>query len=123
MVRRQQRYRLVDDRTRDRDSGARDASTEQKRLFLEEDKKEITKNGSFVKFTKAEYEIFSYLIKRKGFIVSRFELVDEVESISSEDGGSIAVIINRIRTKIEVNPKQPKYLQTIRGMGYKLVDR
>lgn len=89
---------------------------------LDDEKKEIRKNGQFIKFTKAEFEIMAYFIKRKGFVVDRFDLIEDIETINSDDGGSVAVIINRIRSKIESDPKHPKYLQTIRGMGYKLVE-
>jgi two-component system OmpR family response regulator len=84
-------------------------------------KQEITKNGVFIKFTAAEFEIMSLLIQKKGFVVTRFDILDNSNFMSSDDGSSIAVIINRIRHKIEENPKKPNFLQTIRGVGYKLV--
>lgn len=91
---------------------------EKKEIFvLDEDKQEIKKNGEFIKFTQAEFQIMSLMCKRKGFVVSRYDILD-----SEEDGGSLAVIINRIRAKIEEDPKNPKYFLTIRGMGYKLVE-
>jgi two-component system OmpR family response regulator len=97
---------------------------EQKELFvLDEERQEIRKENKLIKFTPAEYEVFSLLCKRKGFIVSRYDILDESEHLGNgDDGGSMAVIINRIRAKIEDNPKEPKHLQTIRGMGYKLVE-
>jgi two-component system OmpR family response regulator len=84
-------------------------------------KQEITKNGVFIKFTAAEFEIMSLLIQKKGFVVTRFDILDNSNFMSSDDGSSIAVIINRIRHKIEENPKKPNFLQTIRGVGYKLI--
>lgn len=90
---------------------------------LDEEKHEIKKNGKFIKFTPAEYQIMSLMNKRKGFIVSRYDILDSCNLFSSDgDTGSIAVIINRIRAKIEDNPKKPEYFLTIRGMGYKLVE-
>jgi two-component system OmpR family response regulator len=63
------------------------------------------------------------MCKRIGFVVSRYDILENCDYIhSDEDSGSIAVIINRIRAKIEDNPKKPKHLITIRGMGYKLVE-
>jgi two-component system OmpR family response regulator len=92
-------------------------------FVLDEQKKEIRKNGNFIKFTKAEFEVMAFFIKRRGFIVDRYDLIEAIEAIgNSDDGGSVAVIINRIRSKIEEDPRHPKYLQTIRGMGYKLVE-
>ena len=88
---------------------------------LDELKKEITKNGEFIKFTVAEYEVFSLFIQRKGFVISREEIFENCSSLlgDEENSGSLAVIINRIRHKIEDDPKNPRYLQTIRGMGYR----
>jgi len=95
--------------------------TTQKELFkLNEEKQEVTKDGQFIKFTVVEYQIISLLIRRKGFIVSRYDILEHTDI--DEGSGSIAVLINRIRAKIEENPKEPKHLITIRGMGYKLVE-
>jgi two-component system, OmpR family, response regulator len=87
------------------------------------EKNEAKQNSKVIKFTLAEYEVFSLLCKRKGFVVSRSEILQECELINSdEESGSLAVIINRIRSKIEKEPKKPEYLLTIRGLGYKLVE-
>jgi two-component system OmpR family response regulator len=84
---------------------------------------EITKNNKFIKFTTAEFQIMSLMCKRKGFVVSRYDILEHCNFLNSDnDSGSIAVIINRIRAKIEDSPKKPKYFITIRGMGYKLVE-
>ena len=92
-----------------------------KEIFeLHEDKQEITKNGHYIKFTVAEYQIMSLLVKRKGFVLSRYDILENTDI--DENSGSVAVLINRIRAKIEDNPKQPQYLITIRGLGYKLIE-
>lgn len=87
---------------------------------LDEEKQEITKEDHYIKFTIAEYQIMALLIKRKGFVLSRYDILENTDI--DENSGSIAVLINRIRSKIEENPKQPKHLITIRGLGYKLVE-
>lgn len=94
-----------------------------KHFALDDDKKEITKDGQFIKLTAAEYEVLSLLLKREGFVVSRDDIFENSDLLNSDydNVGSLAVIINRIRHKIEDNPKEPKYLHTIRGMGYKFV--
>ena len=94
-----------------------------KTFILDEEKKDITKDGISIKLTAAEFEILSLFIKREGFIVSRDDIFENSDILNSdyESSGSLAVIINRIRHKIEDNQKEPKYLQTIRGMGYKFV--
>jgi two-component system OmpR family response regulator len=94
-----------------------------KTFILDIEKKEITKNRKYVKLTAAEFEVLSLLIKREGFVISREDIFDNSDLLNQdyESSGSLAVIINRIRHKIEDNPKEPKYLQTIRGMGYKFI--
>jgi two-component system OmpR family response regulator len=98
---------------------------EKTKLFnLDSDKKEITKNGKFIKLTAAEYEVLSLMMRRERFVISREDIFENSDLLNSdyESSGSLAVIINRIRHKIENNPKEPKHLHTIRGMGYKFTD-
>ena len=87
------------------------------------DRHEIKKNDESIYLTNAEFEILAYFIKKKGFVVSREELLTNVESINYESSlKSIDVMIGRIRTKIETIPKQPEHLISIRGLGYKLIN-
>lgn len=92
-------------------------------FVLNEEKREITKNGKFIKLTAAEFEVLSLLIKREGFVISREDIFENSDLLNQdyESSGSLAVIINRIRHKIEDNSKESKYLHTIRGMGYKFI--
>lgn len=101
----------------------KEESNIKKTFILDEEKKDITKDGISIKLTAAEFEILSLFIKREGFIVSRDDIFENSDILNSdyESSGSLAVIINRIRHKIEDNQKEPKYLQTIRGMGYKFI--
>ncbi len=90
---------------------------------LDSEKKEIRKNNIPINFTHAEYQIMSIFCERKSSIVSRYDILQYSSFLDDDgDGSSIAVLINRIRAKIEDNPKKPSYLLTIRGMGYKLVE-
>jgi len=90
---------------------------------VDEDRHEIRKDKELIYFTNAEFEIIAYFIKRKGFVISREEILSNVDAISYESSQkSIDVMIGRIRTKIEENPKQPKYIISVRGMGYKLIN-
>ena len=89
---------------------------------LDEKKKEITKNSIPLEFTFAEYQIMSLLCKNKASIISRYDILESMDVDSDGTAGSIAVLINRIRAKIEENPKTPQHLLTVRGMGYKLVE-
>ncbi len=99
------------------------ADKQSKEVFhLNEEKKEITKNSIPLELTFAEYQILSLLCKNKASIISRYDILEHMNIHSESTTGSIAVLINRIRAKIEDNPKEPHYLLTVRGMGYKLVE-
>lgn len=91
-------------------------------FHLNEEKKEITKNSIPLDFTFAEYQIMSILCQNKASIISRYDILESMDTHSDGASGSIAVLINRIRAKIEENPKKPQHLLTVRGMGYKLVE-
>lgn len=92
-------------------------------FYFDEERKIITKNGEVLKLTPAEFELLSLFIQRESFVISREDLIENVETLNSdfESSSSLSVIINRIRHKIEDDPKKPEHLQTIRGMGYKFV--
>ncbi|WP_368028642.1 response regulator transcription factor [Arcobacter sp. s6] len=94
-----------------------------KTFVLDSDKREITKNGNYIKLTAGEFEVLSLFIKREGFVISREDIFENSDILNQdyESTGSLAVIINRIRHKIEDNSKEPQYLHTIRGMGYKFI--
>ncbi|MEV9497996.1 response regulator transcription factor [Aliarcobacter butzleri] len=104
-------------------SQSSEEDTKRKIFVLNEEKREITKNGKFIKLTAAEFEVLSLLIKREGFVISREDIFENSDLLNQdyESSGSLAVIINRIRHKIEDNSKESKYLHTIRGMGYKFI--
>ena len=87
------------------------------------EKMEILQNKKLLDLTNAEYHILSYLIKKAGFVISREELLSNVDSIKYESTyKSIDVLIGRVRSKIEENSRKPKYILSIRGIGYKLVN-
>jgi len=93
-------------------------------FILNNEKMEISRFGKLIDFTNAEYHIMTYLISKAGYAVSREELLTNVESIKYESSyKSIDVLISRIRSKIEENPKKPKYILSLRGIGYKLVNQ
>ena len=74
-----------------------------------------------LELTRAEYEILTLLISKKGHVFSREAIAIESESINPESSNkSIDVIIGRLRSKIEENPKNPQYIISVRGVGYKL---
>lgn len=88
-----------------------------------ESKMEISKDSKVLDLTNAEYYILLYMLKKTGYVLSRHELLSNVESIKYESSyKSIDVLIGRVRSKIEMNIKKPKYILSIRGVGYKFIN-
>ncbi len=93
-----------------------------KDLFLDEKRREIYYKGKPLKLTSAEFGILAYLMKKEGGVVSREELIYNVEAISEESTNkSIDVIIGRIRNKLGETSKNPKFIKAVRGIGYKFI--
>ncbi len=85
-------------------------------------KMQISMHGKVLDLTQAEYEIFSLLLKKKHQVVSREFIVGSIDAIKWESSDrSIDVIVSRIRHKIGDDPKEPKYIRSIRGVGYKYI--
>jgi len=84
-------------------------------------KSKISFKGNDLILTQAEYEVLKTLLTHKNAIVSREQIVEECESLSDSNSKSLDVIIGRLRSKFSDDSKNPKYLFSIRGLGYKLV--
>lgn len=90
---------------------------------VDENRHEITKGGVLLNLTQAEYDIVSYMIKKDRFVISREEMLMNIGSIKYESSlKSIDVIIGRIRQKIGDDTKNPRYIVSVRGVGYKFVN-
>ena len=90
-------------------------------LEINDDTKEVFVDGNKIKLTPTEYNILKFLTKNKGRVFSInqiYENVWEDEAYGAEN--IIAVHIRHIREKIEINPKEHKYLKVIWGIGYKI---
>lgn len=90
-------------------------------LIIDDDTKQVIVEGKEIKLTPTEYNILKFLTKNKGKVYSInqiYESVWEDEAYGAEN--IIAVHIRHIREKIEINPKEPKYLKVIWGIGYKI---
>ena len=90
-------------------------------LVINDDTKQVTVDGEPVKMTPIEYNILLLLMKNQGRVFS----IDQIyESIWNEDAigadNTVAVHIRHIREKIEINPKEPRYLKVVWGVGYKI---
>lgn len=80
----------------------------------------ITFKEQTLDLTHAEYEVMLSLLSNKNGIVSREQIVESCESLSDIYSKSLDVIIGRLRTKLGDDAKNPKYLHSIRGLGYKI---
>ena len=90
-------------------------------LEVNDDSKEVTVDGESVKLTPYEYKILLLLVKNQGrvFTIKQiYENVWEEEAIAADN--TVAVHIRHIREKIEINPKKPRYLKVVWGVGYKI---
>ena len=90
-------------------------------LELNIETKEVKVDGEIVKITPIEFKILKLLLSNKGRVFSIDEIYEKVwneESFNVEN--TVAVHIRRIREKIEINPKEPRYLKVVWGVGYKI---
>ena len=90
-------------------------------LMVDDTLKKVIVEGKEVKLTPTEYNILKFLIKNKGTVFSIDQIYENVwkdEAYAAEN--IIAVHIRHIREKIEINPKEPRYLKVIWGIGYKI---
>ena len=90
-------------------------------LVINDDLKKVTVDGEEVKLTPIEYNILLLLMKNKGKVYSISQIYEEIwneEAIGADN--TVAVHIRHIREKIEINPKEPRYLKVVWGVGYKI---
>ena len=90
-------------------------------LCMNDDTKEVTVDGEPVKLTLIEYNILFLLVKNQGKVFSIDQIYENIwneEAIGADN--TVAVHIRHIREKIEINPKEPRYLKVVWGVGYKV---
>ncbi len=91
---------------------------------IDEARHEISKDSLLLRLTQAEYDIVAYMIKKDRYVISREELLLNIGSIRYESSlKSIDVIMGRIRQKIGDDTKNPRYIVSVRGVGYKFVNK
>jgi DNA-binding response OmpR family regulator len=90
-------------------------------LILDDEQKTITVDGEDVRLTPVQYKILLLLMRNPGRVFSIDEIYERVwnETAWNSDN-TVAVHIRNIREKIEINPKEPKYLKVVWGIGYKI---
>ena len=89
-------------------------------LEINEDTVEVTVDGESVKMTPMEYKILLLLMKNPGRVFSAEEIYERVWNERAVNTDTIMVHVRNIREKIEINPKEPKYLKVVWGVGYKI---
>ena len=90
-------------------------------LRMNDDLKEVTVDGEPVKLTPIEYNILKLLMRNQGRVFSIGQIYESIwneEAIGADN--TVAVHIRHIREKIEINPKDPRYLKVVWGVGYKI---
>lgn len=90
-------------------------------LTIDDDQKLVTVDGETVKLTPIEYNILLLLVKNQGRVFSIEQIYENIwnEPALGADN-TVAVHIRHIREKIEINPKEPRYLKVVWGVGYKV---
>ena len=82
---------------------------------------EVMVRGENVFFPLKEFELLEYLMQNKGRVMTRHQLIDRIwGSDYVGDTKTLDVHVKRVRSKIEEDPAHPKYLTTVRGLGYKI---
>mgnify|MGYP000532916635 CR=1 FL=1 len=90
-------------------------------LELDKDAKEVRVEGEKVKLTATEYGILQLLMENAGKVFSIDQIYENVwNELSFAPENTVSVHIRRIREKIEINPKEPRYLKVVWGIGYKI---
>jgi two-component system response regulator RegX3 len=92
-------------------------------VSIDIDRHLVTINGSTISLPLKEFELLEFLARNKGRVLTRTQLIDRVwGSDYFGDTKTLDVHVKRLRAKIEKDPANPVYIQTIRGLGYKFED-
>lgn len=91
-------------------------------LWINEDRHEISINGKIVEFTLKEFDLICFLARNRGLVFTRDQLLDKVWGIDyAGETRTVDVHIRYIRRKLGLDENEDKYIQTIRGKGYKMI--
>jgi len=93
-------------------------------LRIDPEKREVTLDGKQVALTAKEFDLLLHFAENPGRVYSRAQLLDKVWGYThSGYEHTVNSHINRLRAKIEINPDQPEFIQTVWGVGYKFRDK
>jgi two-component system response regulator RegX3 len=103
------------------DSADEGATIEVGPVRMDTDRHVITINGETTSIPLKEFELLEFLMRNAGRVLTRMQLIDRVwGSDYVGDTKTLDVHIKRLRAKIEKDPANPEFIQTVRGMGYKM---
>jgi DNA-binding response OmpR family regulator len=106
---------------RSRGTPARPQRLEFGEVVVDESSRQVTKAGKAVTLTAKEFDLLAFLAAHPRQVFSRDQLMDRVWDYSATvDTGTVTVHIRRLREKIEPDPAEPRHLQTVWGVGYRL---
>ena len=93
-------------------------------IRMDIERHQVTVNGNLIPLPLKEFELLEFLLRNEGRVLTRGQLIDRVwGSDYVGDTKTLDVHIKRLRAKIEIDPANPVYIQTVRGLGYKLEDK
>lgn len=93
-----------------------------KELCIYTNERRVEKNGNEIELTAMEYRLLLILMNHKGMILSRNQLLENIWDVEGDfvNDNTLTVYIKRLRGKIETDPAEPEYIQTVRGRGYRI---
>lgn len=104
-------------------SGAPTPTLRRRDLEIDRVRFEVRRNGELIALTRTEFEILATLAAEPGRVFSRMQLLDAAQGEAFEGyERSIDSHVKNLRRKLEPNPREPRYVQTVIGVGYKFVD-
>lgn len=97
-----------------------DGKIKVKDLVVNTNEAKVYKNGNEIVLTAMEYRLLLILLNNRGCVLSRTQLLENIWDVAGDfvEDNTLTVYIKRLRDKIEENPTDPKYIKTIRGLGY-----
>ena len=91
-------------------------------VIVDLEKGQVTKDGEIVELSALEYRLLTVFINNKGILLSRNKLLEDIWDIGGDfvNDNTLTVYIKRLREKIEQDPQDPRIIQTMRGLGYRM---
>ena len=89
---------------------------------VDTDKAVVTKNGVEIPLSALEYRILLVFLSNRGRVLTRTRLLEEIWDVAGDyvNDNTLTVYMKRLREKLEDDPQQPRYLKTVRGIGYRM---